>query len=97
MTSPFAPVPPRDLARMVIDVAIGYEVQHVATNVISDNTSLDEDSRPVLVGTSVLGMYVATKLSPITEKIVDTTFDFVIAQRDKRREKKNKKNDSEEK
>lgn len=96
MTSPFAPVPPRDLAKMAVGVAIGYKVQTVAANAIDDHTSLDKDSAPVQIGTGVLGMYVATKLLPITDKAIDTTFDFVIAQREKRREKKNK-NDSEEK
>lgn len=95
MTSPFAPVPPRDLVKMIADVAVGYEVQHVTANAIADNTSLEEDSRTVQIATGVLGMYVATKLSPITDKIVDTTFDFVIAQRNRRREKKDKKNSEE--
>lgn len=97
MTSPFAPVPPRDIAKMCIGVAIGFKVSDVASNAIVDNTSLEEDSRTVRIGTTVLGMYVAEKLSPITEKAVDTTFDFVIAQRAKRQAKKNKKNNSEEK
>jgi hypothetical protein len=96
MTSPFAPVPPRDLAKMCIGVAIGYKVQTVAAHAVDEHTSLEEDSAAVQIGTGVLGMYVATKVDPITEKAVDTVFDFVIAQRDKRREK-NKKNDTEEK
>lgn len=89
MTSPFAPVPPRDLAKMCIGVAIGYKVQNVTANAIDDHTSLDEDSAPVQIATGVLGMYVAAKLVPITDKAVDTTFDFVIAQRNKRRDRKN--------
>jgi hypothetical protein len=97
MTSPFAPVPPRDLAKMCIDVAVGYKVQHVAANAIDDHTSLEKDSAPVQIGAGVIGMYVATKLSPITDKAVDVAFEFVIAQREKRQAKKDKKNDSEEK
>lgn len=97
MNSPFAPMPPRDLAKAAINIAIGYKVQDTAARAIVDNTSLEEDSKSVRFGTTLLGVYVATKLDPITEKVVDTTFDFVIAQRNKRRERNNKKNNTEEK
>lgn len=94
MTSPFAPVPPRDLAKMAVGVAIGYKVQTVAANSIDEHTSLEKDSATVQIGSGVLGMYVATKLGPISDKAIDVTFDFVIAQRNKRRDRKN---DSDEK
>ena len=97
MTSPFAPVPPRDLAKMIVDTAITFEVSRRASRAITEHTSFDEDSRAVNVGTTVFGMYVATKLSPITDKAVNVTFDFVAKQRARRQAKKDEKNNTEEK
>jgi len=97
MTSPFAPVPPRELVKTLADVAVAAVVTAKMTSVISDHTELEKDSLTVRIGSGFVGAAASQIVEPGTHKTVDIVFDFVIAQRNKRNEKKNKKDDTEEK
>jgi hypothetical protein len=92
MISPFAP---RDIAKNVVNVLVAAKVTDVASDAMVDYTSLEEDSKTVRISSSLIGMYIAAKLDPVTDKIIDKTADFIVAANTKR--KNRKKNDTEEK
>jgi hypothetical protein len=89
------PFTPREIAKYGINALIYSKASDVASDVMVDYTSLEEDSKTVRISSSLIGMYIAAKLDPVTDKIVDKTADFIVAANNKRKDKN--KNDTEEK
>lgn len=91
----FSPFAPRAIAKTAVNILITAKVSDVASDVMVDYTALEEDSKTVQISSGLIGLYIASKLDPITDKIVDKTADLIIAANNKRKDKK--KNDTEEK
>lgn len=91
----FSPFAPRAIAKTAVNILITAKVSDVASDVMVDYTALEEDSKTVQISSGLIGLYIASKLDPITDKIVDKTADFIVAANNKRKDKK--KNDPEEK
>ena len=85
---PNMPFTPRNVTKFVAKAAVaGYTAKFTA-NTVSDHTRFEEDDTLVDIGSTVVGWYVSEKLKPITDKVVDVTFDFVATQRAKHQDKK---------
>lgn len=82
---------PRDLAKWLLESAIAMKTAQVAADAIADYTRFDKDSLAVRLGTGAIGMVVSRKLEPVTDKIVDSTADFIVEKRIKFQAKKNAK------
>lgn len=87
---------PRNITKEVAKSIVAFKVTRASRNVISDHTRFDNDAMFVNIGAGLVGSYVAHKCSPITNKVVDTTFDFV-AEKIAARRTKNTEKDSTEK
>lgn len=79
----------RQLAKDAVGAAISMKVAQVAKNAIADYTQFESDTIVVKLGTQVVGGIVAQKLSPLTDKAVDKTADFITEKREARKAKKN--------
>jgi len=82
-------IPPRLVAKHVASSIVGLFVARAVGNA-ADRRNLKKDSIPVLLVGTALAFVVAAKLEPVTDKIVDTTFDFVAAKRQAWKNRKSK-------
>ena len=80
---------PRKAAKFVAKSLIKIQVAMIITNLVDDNTSLDKDSKFVELGAGVVGWAVGDACAPVTDKIVDTAFDYVAEKRAERKLRKN--------
>jgi hypothetical protein len=88
MNLPMKPFTARNASKFVAKSIVTLGVAKQTAEIVDDYTQLDEDDNIVTIGSTLVGWYVSDKLKPVTDKIVDTTFDFVIAQRVKHQVKK---------
>jgi hypothetical protein len=81
----------RNVAKFVAQTIVQQKTVQLTEQALDDYTALDTDSNAVHLGANVFGWFVADKLKPVTDKMVDKTADFVTAKRDIRNAKKNAK------
>ena len=81
----------RDVAKWLLESMIAMKTTQLTANAIDDYTRFEKDSLPVRLGSGAVGMIVSRKLEPVTNKIVDSTADFINEKRADRRNKKNNK------
>ena len=80
----------RIVAKHLASSIVGLVAGGFATKAANKRTPLKDDGIPVLLLSCVVSFVVASKLQPTTDKIVDATFDFVIAKRQAWRNRKSK-------
>lgn len=78
----------RNVAKYIAKAIVASKTKKVAEDVITDYTQFEEDDIVVDISTTVIGWYVSSKLQPVTDKMVDTTADFVARKRAERASKK---------
>jgi len=78
----------RNVTKFTVRNIIFLETAELTSDAVTDYTSFDEDDLVVRIGSKIVGWYVAEKVRPVTDKMVDVTFDFVAAKRDARAAKK---------
>jgi predicted transcriptional regulator len=78
------------VAKAIIHGAVAKQVQ----NTIVNHTDFDKDSTTVEITSHVIGWYVSHKLKPVTDKMVDTTADYISEKRAKRTAKKTTKKEA---
>lgn len=77
----------RNVAKTVVKMVIASKTAGLTERLLTDYTSLDEDSMTVDVAGHVVGWGVASQLKPLTDKIVDKTFDYIAEKRNDRQSK----------
>jgi hypothetical protein len=80
---------PRNVAKFVVTAIIAAKTSDYAEDAITEHTSLESDTLTVEIGSRVIGWFVADKLKPHTDMVVDKTADYVTAKREARNAKKN--------
>lgn len=85
----------RNVSKFIAKSVVASHVAALAENAIIDHTRFEEDDLIVDLGSRVIGWGVASKLSPVTDAIVDKSADFITARREARKTKKNAKKESE--
>jgi hypothetical protein len=80
---------PRGVTKFIVKSAIALKAKQVATDMVVDYTRFEKDDYVTKIGSDIVGGYVAYKLKPVTDKVVDKTFDFVAAKKKKYDDKKN--------
>jgi hypothetical protein len=70
---------PRNIAKGVVKSIVAIKTSQFAKNQITDYTRFEEDDMIVKISTGIIGGYVASRLSPVTDYAVDKTADFVVA------------------
>jgi hypothetical protein len=82
---------PRDVAKWLLQSLIAMKTAQLAANATDNYTGFDKDSLAVKLGSGAIGMVVSRKLEPVTDKIVDSSADFIVEKWTKFRAKKNDK------
>ena len=80
----------RNVAKWVANSIITVKVADIAADTITGYTRFEEDSLTVKLGSGAIGWFVASRLEPVTDKVVDKAADFISEQRTKRQAKKNR-------
>lgn len=78
----------RNVAKYVVKAIIASKTADLAEDVITDHTSLEEDTLAVDIMSKTIGWYVSDKVQPYTDAMVDKTADKVAAYRAKKQDKK---------
>jgi hypothetical protein len=82
------PFTTRNVAKFVAKAIVAAKAKQTAETAITEYTELEKDDTIVDISGSVIGWYVSEKLSPVTDKMVDKTADFIAAKREARKAKK---------
>jgi hypothetical protein len=82
------PFTTRNVAKFVAKAIVAAKAKQTAETAITEYTELEKDDTIVDISGSVIGWYVSEKLSPVTDKMVDKTADFIAAKREARKDKK---------
>lgn len=80
---------PRNVAKFVFKALVASKASNMAEDVITNHTQFEEGDTVVNISSGVIGWYVADKLKPYTDSMVDKTADFIVAKREARNAKKN--------
>lgn len=78
----------RNVMKFVVKSIVAHKSSELVAKTISDYTEYEKDALGVRIGSGVIGWGISDKLSPVTDKIVDKTADFITEQRGKRSIKK---------
>lgn len=81
----------RNVAKYIVTAIVQSKATEMTETALDNYTSLDTDSTAVSIGCNVVGWGVAAKLKPGTDRIVDTTADFVTRKREARNARKTAK------
>lgn len=82
---------PRNVTKVIVSGVVRYKVAVIVANLADDYTRFDKDDMFVKIGSGVVAWGVADAAEPLTDKLVDTTFDFAgkqVANYKSRREAK---------
>jgi hypothetical protein len=83
-----ATVTPRIIAKKLAQGLVAAQVGRLTNGALRNYTDIDTDNIVVEAGVGTVSWLVSEYCSPITDKIVDKTADFVNAKREARRAKK---------
>jgi|1185.fasta_scaffold1979742_2 hypothetical protein len=81
----------RNVAKFLAKAVVATKTARLTADVVADHTNYEKDDTVVDLGSQVVGWYISAKLEPVTDKIVDTTADFVTEQRNKRQARRDAK------
>lgn len=79
----------RNVAKYVAKFVVAAKTAQAAETLITDHTSLEEDTIIVDLASKMTGWYVSDKLEPYTNAAVDKAADKIADYRAKKQEKKN--------
>lgn len=80
---------PRKIAKGIVKSIVAIKTSQFAQDKITDYTHYEKDDMVVKISTGIIGGYVASKVSPVTDYAVDKAADFVTAKWQARKDKKN--------
>lgn len=83
------PFTARNVAKFVVKAIVAAKSTQIAEDVITDHTSLEEDTLAVDILSKTAGWFVADKIEPYTNAAVDKTADKIAEYRAKKQDKKN--------
>jgi hypothetical protein len=83
----------RNVVKFVAKSIVYYKTTKLTATTIEEHTQFEKDDMIVGLGSSVVGWFVSDKLSPVTDKIVDKTADFITEKRQARKDKKDTQKD----
>jgi hypothetical protein len=83
----------RNVAKFILKSIVATKTADLTAETIAEHTNFEEDDMVVDLGSKVFGWYVSDRLKPVTDKIVDSTADFVTEKREARKAKKDAKKD----
>lgn len=86
------PFTPRIVAKFVVSAIIAGKTTKVTKQAIADRSQFEKDDMIVDLSGQLVGWYVAAKLKPVTDKVVDTAAAVITVQREARKAKKDNKN-----
>lgn len=72
---------PRNVAKYVVKAIVAGKTAQLTEQAITDHTQFDEDDLVVDITGTVVGWYVASKLKPYTDVMVDKTADWINARK----------------
>lgn len=81
----------RTAAKWLLRAAVDLKMTQLTADTVDNYTRYEKNSIAVKLGSGLVGTVVSAKLSPITDKIVDTTADFTAAKWSAFRAKRNDK------
>ena len=81
----------RNVMKFIAKAVVAAKAADLTAEAIADHTRYEKDDTVVDIGSKVVGWYISDKLEPVTDRIVDTTADFITDQRTKRQAKKDAK------
>lgn len=97
MELPEEPPPtPRNVVKYMVRTFVSIKATSMSKDAIIRRTSYEKDNIPLRLVTGVIGWYVSYKLTPLTDKMVDLTADFIVAKRDQWKAWKAKKKETED-
>jgi hypothetical protein len=79
---------PRNAAKFVAKTLVATRAAKLTETAITDYTRFEEDDTVVNITSSLVGWYVADKLKPVTDRVVDKAADKIVAFRENRNAKK---------
>jgi hypothetical protein len=79
---------PRNVAKFVAKSIVSIKTAQLAEQTITDHTHFEEDDTVVTLASSVVGWYVADKLKPVTDLMIDKAADKIVEVRANRAAKK---------
>lgn len=79
----------RNVAKFVLKSIVAGKTSQITERAITDYTAFDEDDMIVDIAGTVVGWYVASKIQPVTNAIVDKTADYFVARKEANQAKKN--------
>lgn len=82
------PFTTRNVAKFVVSAIIAGKTTKVTKQAIADRSQFEKDDMIVDVSGQLVGWYVAAKLKPVTDKVVDTTAATITVYRETRKAKK---------
>lgn len=86
----------RNATKFIVKSIVAHKTKGLVAATFADYTEYEEDAFGVQLGASVVGWAVSDKLKPVSDKIVDVSFDFVAERRNKRQLKKEIKQNQKE-
>lgn len=78
----------RNATKFVVTAIVKKKAGDLAEDLLIDYTRFEEDDMIVDLSGTLVGWYIGDKVKPITDKVVDKTFDKIGALRAKRAAKK---------
>ena len=79
----------RNVAKWIVISIVDVKTTQLTADTIADHTHFEKDDLFVKLASGAVGMVVASTVKPVTDKMVDRTADFAVAQWNKRKPKKN--------
>lgn len=78
----------RNAAKYAVKATVHSIVQNRTADTIVDYTRFEEEDLTVRISSHLVGWYVADKVKPVTDSMVDKTADFIAKKRAERAAKK---------
>jgi hypothetical protein len=75
------PMTKTDIAKGAVQMIVALNATKLAEQQVDRHTSLDIETIPVKVGTTIAGQLAAQQLRPVTDKIVDATIRQAVMMR----------------
>jgi len=84
-TTPFTP---RNAAKFVVRGVVYIKTAQITKHAIVDRTRFESDDMIVQISGNLVGWYVADKVKPYTDKMVDVAADKIAERRAKKKDSK---------
>lgn len=75
---------PRNVSKFVVKAIVGQKATDLTRDVIVDHTQYEETDLAVKIPSRLVGWYIAEKVEPFTDRLVDKTADWYSARKSKK-------------